>query len=343
MSIIESSTSHDEPDAPRTAAATICFVACVESGPLEAQTVRLADSLRRFGGRLADSEIIAVTPRFGPPLARETRKRFAELGVRHERIPAHPRYSWYHYLNTPLALAAAESMTDATHMAWIDSDIIFLGEPEALVLPQDVDFTACVTDNGVVGSTGPDSPHEADWLRLFKLLDIDPEQLPWVTTHVENERIRMYFQAGLFVYKRDIGFSDYYLKMCEHVLDSRFGFAHNGEHFTDQVCLGLAMFKSGLRWRHLPYSHNFPMASFLPEQDGLDSAEILHYHDSMEPHFFDTVLERLHETHPEVHEWLRTQPPLTDPAPAPSRLLRQALRVARGVPRRRYRSRMLAA
>jgi hypothetical protein len=91
MSIIESSTSHDAPDALPTGTDSICFVACVESGPLEAQTVRLADSIRRFGGRLAGSDIIAVTPRFGPPLARETRRRFAELGVRHERIPAHRR------------------------------------------------------------------------------------------------------------------------------------------------------------------------------------------------------------------------------------------------------------
>ena len=63
----------------------------------------------------------------------------------------------------------------------------------------------------------------------------------------------------------------------------------------------------------------------------------------MEPHFFATVLERLQETHPEVHAWLRTQPPLTDPAPAPARWLREALRVGRGVSRRRYRSRMLTA
>ena len=39
--------------------------------------------------------------------------------------------------------------------------------------PIDVDFTAGVTDNGVVGSTGPDSPHDPDWRRLCALLGID--------------------------------------------------------------------------------------------------------------------------------------------------------------------------
>ena len=42
-------------------------------------------------------------------------------------------------------------------------------------------------------------------------------------------------------------------------------------------------------------------------------------------------------THPEVHAWVAGERPLTDPAPAPWRIVRQGLRVARGVPRRKYR------
>jgi hypothetical protein len=323
----------------------VCFVACVESGPLEAQTVRLAESVRRFGGALAESEIIAITPRFGPPLTRHTLRRFHDLGVRHERIPSHPRYAWYHYLNTPLAMAAAHELTDAPLLAWLDSDILLLGEPDELLLPEDVDFSACVTDNGVVGSTGPDSPHEPDWLRLCALLGIDPDELPWVTTHLERQRIRLYFQAGIFVYRRATGFSQHYLDTCTRVLDARYGFAHNAEHFTDQVCLGLSMFTAGLRWRHLPYALNFPVASFLesPTHEDLAKARILHYHDSMGAHYWPTLLGHLEATHPDVHAWLAGQQPLGDPAPRRWRLLREGLRVARGVPRRRYRLQMRPA
>ena len=62
------------------AAGRICFVACVESGQLEAQTVRLAESIRRFGGSFADSEILAVTARFGPPLASDVGSPAAAAG-----------------------------------------------------------------------------------------------------------------------------------------------------------------------------------------------------------------------------------------------------------------------
>jgi hypothetical protein len=325
---------------------SICFVACVESGPLEAQTVRMAESLRAFGGAMADSEILAITPRFGPPLARATRKRFEELGVRHERLASHPKYAWYHYLNTPIALAAAEKLTQADIICWADSDLLFMGEPRELLLGDDLDFIAGSIDDGVIGTTGPDSPFDADWRKLCELLDIDFESLPWVTTHMDGKRIRLYFQAGVFAYRRELGFSQYYLDICTDVLDTGFGFSHAAENYTDQVCLGLSAHKKGLRWRQLSTSHNFPMASFLPDFDKpemLAAATVLHYHDAMQPHFWETCLERLRTTQPEVHAWLSERAPLEDPAPAPSRLVRQALRVARGVPRRRYRARVAAA
>jgi hypothetical protein len=330
-------------DVPGPSREPICFVACVESGPLEAQTVRLAESLRRFGGSLRDSELLAVTARFGPPLSSATRRRFRELGVRHERVAAQPGYGWFHYLNKPLALAAAEQLTDAPLIAWLDSDIVLLGEPAELRLADGIDFAAAVPDNGVVGSTGPESPHDADWRRLCELFGVEADALPWVTTDMEHERIRLYFNSGVFSYRRGIGFSSRYLEMCTAALDARFGFAHNGPHFVDQVCLGLALHTAALRWKRLPFSHNFPIASFLPEPPGLEDAVILHYHDAMGPHHYATVLERLHATHPDVHAWLSGERPLTDPAPLPSRVLREALRVARGVPRRRYRLRMQTA
>jgi hypothetical protein len=326
-------------EAPR-GDASLCLVTCVESGPLEAQTIRLAESLRRFGGALAGSELIAVTPRFGPPLTRATHRRFRELGVRHERIAARGGYAWYHYLGKPRALLAAEALTGADVLAWLDTDVLVLGEPTELLLGPDLDFAAAVPDDGVIGSTGPGSPHEADWARLCELAGVELDDLPWVTTDLEGARIRLYFNSGVFAYRRGIGFSERYLELCTRVLESRFGFAHNGEHFTDQFCLGLTMHREGLRWGRLPFALNFPEGSFMPHPDtrgGIGQARLLHYHDAMGAPAWETLLERLAPAHPEVHAWLAGEQPLGDPAPPPWRLLREGLRVARGVPRRRYR------
>ena len=59
------------------------FVCCVESGWLETQTIRLVESLRKFGGTFSQEPVIAVTPRFGPPLSKRTHAQFRELGVTH--------------------------------------------------------------------------------------------------------------------------------------------------------------------------------------------------------------------------------------------------------------------
>ena len=81
----------------------ITFICCVESGWLEDQTLRLIESLRRWGGRLANAPVIAVTPRFGPSLARQTHQAMDRLGVRYVRAAAKGDYAWFHFLNKPRA------------------------------------------------------------------------------------------------------------------------------------------------------------------------------------------------------------------------------------------------
>ncbi len=222
-----------------------------------------------------------------------------------------------------------------------------MGEPSDLLLEPEIDFVAGSTDNGVIGTTGPDSPHDADWRRLCELLDIDVDGLPWVTTQLEKERIRLYFQAGVFAYRRGIGFSRFYLEMCERALDHRFGFSHKAENYTDQVCLGLAAHKMGLRWRQLDPTHNFPMASFLPHADlpeELAKTRILHYHDAMEPHFWDDVPGAARARPPGGPRLAERPRAARRPRPgAPGGPRGRACAWRAAVPRRRYRATVAAA
>jgi hypothetical protein len=57
------------------------FVCCVESGALEGQTVRMVESLRRWGGQFANAPLVAVSPRLSSPLSRETHRAFERLQV----------------------------------------------------------------------------------------------------------------------------------------------------------------------------------------------------------------------------------------------------------------------
>ncbi len=59
----------------------LAFVACIEAGVLERQALLLFESIRAYGGVLADCPIYSLAPRAGLGVGRATRGRLDALGV----------------------------------------------------------------------------------------------------------------------------------------------------------------------------------------------------------------------------------------------------------------------
>ncbi|MGY4286394.1 hypothetical protein ACVWXO_005614 [Bradyrhizobium sp. LM2.7] len=311
---------------------------CIESGVLEPLTLRMVDSLRRFGGRFARLDVIAVTPRVSPPLTRETRRRMAELGIRHLRVSPRNPYAWHHYMNKAEAIAAVEDVVATEAIAWVDSDILFLREPNDLELTPGVDFLASAPDAGVIGSRGGTDPNDPFWGRSAAVIGKVADDLPWLQTG-DGHRIRFYWNAGLYLYRRTSRFGKEFLIDFKRFLDRRVARTHSQVHFMDQVVLGLTVLRLGLAWKALPDSSNFPVCSFLPENyDGAKVADVsvLHFHDSMDPERWNKLLGTLMLGHPRVHAWLEPQGPIVLPRSAPWGLAREGLRMVRGARRRVY-------
>jgi hypothetical protein len=306
------------------------FVCCVESGALEDQTVRLVESLRRWGGRLADAPVVAVTPRFGPPLSGTTRRALDRLKVRHVRYRYKGGFTWFQFLNKPLALIAGEEVTTTETVCWLDSDILVVGEPEQLILGANEDFAACASDKEM-GTTGPDDPFYTLWQQHCKTLGLDIEDLPWITTENDRECIRLYWNGGIFVYRRSTGFASHYLQTCLRLLNSRVTTETPGYSvgINEMSAIGFAMIQHGLRWRALPDSHNHPVCSRGHEERYdeacLRAARIVHYHDAMWPHFWSEFLKCVRVTHPEVAAWLDVQGPMKNGAPLYCRVMTKVL------------------
>lgn len=318
----------------------MAFVTAVESGTLEAQCSRMIESLRRHGGAYANCQIVVVNARFGPRLTASTLRQFRKFDVQYFKCESHPRYAWFHYLNKIIALRRAEQVLDAHQLVFLDCDTLVVQEPSSLHLHDSEDFAAAPSDEGCVGTTGEKCVHDNCWRRICGLLDMSLDSVPWTTTYLEQSRIRLYWNAGIYVYRRATRFADRYFDACLAVLQANEGFAHNGEHSLDQVLLALSVVKHEMRWRHLPESHNYPVASFLPTQlsrTALAEAAIIHYHDAMHSHTWDKFLLALSQHHPHCVDWLASQGPITNPAPMRARVLAEMLRISRGIPRKRYR------
>lgn len=301
---------------------SVTFVACVESGALELHTVRMIESLRKWGGAFAACPVLVVTPRFGMPVYSATHEKFEELGVRYLRLPSTGSYSWFKFLNKPFALLAAESLCATRSIGWLDSDLLVLGEPAELELSLGEDFAACVPDKNV-GTSGAYDPNEPYWQEVCRTIGVDIDALPTVVTEFEGIGIRLYFNSGVFVYSKSTRLAQSYLEDCLRVLLARISSRFSGIFFTDQVILGLTVHRMGLRYRLLPVSHNLAMGSRVISpyrEEALQNAKILHHHDAMWPGFWPVLMERLRRTHRPVHDWLARLGPLYNPSPLRYRL-----------------------
>jgi hypothetical protein len=319
----------------------ITFVCCVEFGWLEQQTVRMIESLRRFGGRFKDAPVIAVTPRLGPKLTRKTRAKFKECGVLHLIGSSRSPHSWLGFYNKPLALVMAEPHVVTSTACFVDSDLLFVAEPTELMFAENEDFLAFPVEIKEMGSAGPGDVFEPLWEAAAERVGITLDQIPWVNTAQSHERIRLYFNAGLMAYRTGSRFPNEYLRLCTSLLDCRIASAHpNFSHgFKEMVSAGFAAITLDLRWRPLSFTHNYAVLAAGERLDfrmsDLKLACIVHHHDSMWPNHWDLFLDRMQQSHPNVGAWLQTLGPLRVEGALLSRLAGRLLKEHR---RRRGRS-----
>ena len=318
---------------------SLTIVCCVESGPLEPMAMRMIESLRRHGGRWSQTQVWAITPRFGPSLAPATLKKFDELNVNYQILREKHPYIWFSMWNKMAALTHVEAKVQTDYVAFIDTDVIFTGEPEQLVSG---DFSACVHGTKHLGTSGPDDANEALWKAQCDVAGISVDDLPWVQTPVDGARIRLYFNSGIFSYRRVTGYGKQWADVCRAILDARVGQSASKNHFTDQIALSLALAKSGLSWQPLPRSHNFDVASWEKNEDtaGIAGARLLHYHDAMGAHFWPQFLALIEKAHPELHAWLQPLGPAVDPSPKATQMMAKALKTKRVLERNKYQSKM---
>jgi hypothetical protein len=304
------------------------FVCCIESGSLESQTLRMIESLRRWGGAFADMPVLAVNPRMGTPLSYRTLRALDSLQVDYLRLKNRDRYAWDKFLNKPYAVLAAENYFQSECIVWVDSDLLFVGEPEQLILSDEEDFVACASDKNI-GTNGIDDTNAPYWQNACQVVGLEIGSLPWVITEREQERIRLYWNGGIFAYRRSTNFAQTYLDTCLCVYDSQVISCESGMYFHEQVSLALAMLCGQLRWRSLDETHNYSFGSKTFEkwyhEEKLRAAKVLHYHDAMWDWFWDTFIDCLNKTHPDIADWVKTLGVMKNEAPIQWRVMKKLL------------------
>jgi hypothetical protein len=182
----------------------------------------------------------------------------------------------------------------------------------------------------------------SSWKENCKTLGIDIEALPWITTEQEKKRIRLYWNGGIFVYRRSTDYAKHYLQSCIQLLKACQFFKLPGFAFgcNEQRSVALTMVKMGLSWRALPFSHDYIMNNLTHEEwyneEQLREAKVVHYHGSMGPDFWHEFIKCLRATHPTVADWLAPMGPLKNEAPFYCRSMAKILKYYRSKQQESY-------
>ena len=287
-------------------------VCCIEQGHLEQQTLLMIETLRRWGGPIGQSRVLAVIPRRGARLAPKTTAALEKFGVEVHDASRFNVLPWYNWYAKVAAAQLAEEVATTPVVVWLDSDALIFDPLIELGLPRGDDVTAR-RETLPPAVFDEDSSNIEFWKRACEVVGVHWDDVPWLEADGPDRPQRLMVNAGINAFRRGRGFSEAYADctlrmMRSHVTSANGNFWHN-----EQNGLMLAVVKAKLRFRELPRSENHMV--FDCQIDGPEAAptvadaRLIHYSKSMYAPFWDRFISRIQRERPEHSEWLRQRGP----------------------------------
>ena len=223
---------------------TTTFGMCVEPGPLELQALMFVRSLRRFGGALADSPVIMVSPR-GKPFTASIKPLFEELGCSMAVEDLNTDYPDYPLANKPFAAAWIADRVES-RLWFLDCDTLIVRDlsPLADCIEHDAETIArCVWPGGFkgVGSHGPGDENEPFWMAAYALCGAKHE--PFIDVPWGDRKIRGYWNSGVILSRKSHIFHEW-LRCFRLLRESSLELAK--PYYQEQLSFALAMASLGL-------------------------------------------------------------------------------------------------
>jgi hypothetical protein len=251
------------------------FVACIERGELERQALLLFESIRSYTGRFRDCAIYALSPRAGHGISENSLRKLDELGVNYIDTVLNTECLEYGPANRVAAGAYIEDNYPHEILVTLDSDTVFLREPNRILLPPDVDVAVRPEAFKGMGTDGPTDPFDSYWRDLCRCCGVDYEQIPWTESFADRRRIKANYNAGLVVVRGKLGImqrcADFFFasvrqRLVPHPQDrgirSGAGWVNPGVGRmwgSEQAALSLAIWSSTRQVQELEPTYNYSL------------------------------------------------------------------------------------
>lgn len=184
----------------------LAFATMATSSSLAAGALMLFESLRTFGGELADALCIVLVPKAAGSLSGEVKERFSALNIR--LIPFDLDEEARRFPLASIVYAAAEAEEQETgqteNLVWMATDTLVVNPPLALLIPKGINYAYRPVHHTLIGSIY-EKPLDSFWSLIYQHCGVIDERVFPMETCVRDNTLRPYFNAGFFVVRPEQG------------------------------------------------------------------------------------------------------------------------------------------
>jgi hypothetical protein len=199
---------------------TFCTIATPGSSS-EVNSLILAESLRKNGGKLSESTVVC----FFPDLEKEFHPKWVsemqDMAVRLVPFDIKPEQTKKWFIGHSLAASKAEKLLidETSEIAWFNPNTVIMQEPSELILQKDKSLGYRPVHHALIGSRYGE-PLDEYWSLVYDICNVPEERIFPMKTHVEETLVRPYFNAGFLVVRPEVGilskWSDVLIKSYDH-------------------------------------------------------------------------------------------------------------------------------
>ena len=183
----------------------LIFTTLAIPGKPELDTLLLIESIRTFGGNLAQNPIWVLIPEALGSLSPDTQERLAQQEVSTMTFKVDPETLKFPFAAKVEAAAFAEQQAQgqSERLVFMDRDTLVLQEPAELLIPTGKALGYRPVHHKLIGPAW-DQPLDAFWSLIYDSCGVHQENLFPMMTHT-GEQIQPYFNSGIFVLRPERG------------------------------------------------------------------------------------------------------------------------------------------
>jgi hypothetical protein len=184
----------------------LIFAFMLGTGEAETDALRLARSIRTFGGEFCFNPIWMLSQRSEDDLPEATQQELYSLGVRLITYDMNPEAVHFPFADYVTAAGIAEGLAqgETSFLTMMAIDTLVLQTPSACLLPGGKSLGACPVHLKLLGS-GYNDPIDEFWSLIYRHCQVDLDRIFPMQTIVDEQLVRAYFNSGLLVVRPERG------------------------------------------------------------------------------------------------------------------------------------------